>query len=58
MLAQRSLLLIIFFLFFFEPGMSSWLSADAQHWYRPYLVWATVIAIVYLTQRRSDRGEL
>lgn len=58
MLAQRSLLLIIFFLFFFESGMADWLSTDAVHWYRPYMLWITVIAIVYLAQRMSDRGEL
>jgi hypothetical protein len=58
MLAQRSLLLIIFFLFFFEPGMANWLSIDAGHWHRPYLVWIAIIAIVYLAQRWNEKSEL
>ncbi len=56
--AQRSLLLMIFILFFFEPGMANWLSYDAAHWYRPFLTWLAVGAAVYLAQRGSGKNEL
>lgn len=58
MLAHRALLLIIFFVFFFEPGMSSWLSAGASSWHRPYLMWLGIIGIIYLAQRWSDQRGL
>lgn len=58
MLAQRSLLLIIFFLFFFEPGLASWIAAGGNNWHRPYLTWLAVIAIVYLAQRWGDKRGL
>ena len=58
MLAQRSLLLIIFFLFFFEPGLEKWVASDSGNWYRPYLAWFTVIVIVFLIQRWGDKREL
>jgi hypothetical protein len=51
MLAQRSLLLMIFFLFFFEPVLAKWSTTAASGWYRPYLVWLLFIVIVFFTQR-------
>ncbi len=57
MLAQRSLLLIIFVLFFFEPGLGKWAASDAGSWYRPYIAWLTVIAIVYFIQRWNEKRE-
>lgn len=58
MLTQRSLLLIMFFLFFFEPSLEKWAVSDSSNWYRPYLAWFSVIVIVFLIQRWSDKREL
>jgi hypothetical protein len=56
--AQRSLLLIVFFLFFFEPGLAQWIGSGADNWLRPYFIWLSVIALVWISQRWSDKREL
>ncbi len=43
MLAQRSLLLIIFVLFVFEPMIKEWAGSGA--WYRPYSVWLAIVVL-------------
>jgi hypothetical protein len=52
MLVRRTLLLVIFFLFFFAPGLENWIKSNPSLWYRPYLVWLIVIAVVYFGQRQ------
>lgn len=53
MLVRRTLLLVIFFLFFFAPVLENWIRSSPSAWYRPYLVWLIVIIIVYFGQRKS-----
>jgi hypothetical protein len=53
MLVRRTLLLVIFFLFFFAPALENWLKSSPAAWYRPYLVWLIVIALIYFGQRKS-----
>ena len=48
MLAQRSLLLMIFILFFFEPVLTDWTGQGA--WYRPYGAWLAIIVVAYTAQ--------
>ncbi len=48
MLAQRSLLLIIFVLFFFEPLAKEWTASGA--WYRPYGAWLAIVVTAFITQ--------
>ncbi len=48
MLAQRSLLLIIFVLFFFEPLAKEWTASGA--WYRPYGAWLAIVFTAFVTQ--------
>ena len=46
------------FMFFFEPSLEKWAVSDSSNWYRPYLAWFSVIVIVFLIQRWSDKREL
>ena len=54
MLVRRTLLLVIFFLFFFAPGLENWIKSSPSEWYRPYLAWGIVIALIYIGQRKSQ----
>ena len=51
---RHSLLLLIFFLLFFAPGLENWMRSGATEWYRPFIVWAIVIAVVALGQKLSN----
>lgn len=53
MLAQRSLLLIIFILFFFEPILTEWTGSGS--WYRPYSAWLAIVIIAFATQLWSRK---
>lgn len=53
MLVRRTLLLVIFFLFFFAPGLENWIKSNPSLWYRPYLVWLIVIVAAYFGQRKG-----
>jgi hypothetical protein len=48
---RHALLFIIFFLFFFAPGLEHWMRTGASEWYRPYIVWFLVIVIAFLGQK-------
>lgn len=48
MLAQRSLLLMIFVLFFFEPMVKEWTGNGA--WYRPYSAWLAIVVTAFIAQ--------
>lgn len=50
---RHSLLLLVFFLLFFAPGLEHWMRSGAGAWHRPLLVWGVIIALVYLGQRRD-----
>lgn len=56
MYLNRILLLALVLLYVFGPIMTDWVEAGSTQWYRPHLVWATVIAIVSIAlyRRRGD----
>jgi len=58
MYLDRGLLLAVALTVILFPGIESWMFADPVHWYRPFVVWAAVIAGVYWNQRRRNFDEL
>lgn len=56
MYVPRTLLLLIFSLFFFTPSLAGWITDEQGHWYRPFIVWFIIIVVAWRGQRsgRSD----
>ena len=48
---RHTLLVMIFFLFFFAPGLENWMRSGASEWYRPFVAWAILIALVFIGQK-------
>ncbi len=58
MFVHRTLLLIIFILFFFASAITDWLYNVQEAWYRPYLFWLAAILAVALSTPGSNNREL
>lgn len=52
-----ALLLLILVLFVFSPSISEWITETKSQWYRPFIVWISVISFVYWIQREPKRHE-
>ena len=48
---RHALLFIIFFLFFFAPGLEQWMRSGGSQWYRPFIVWFLIIALAFICQK-------
>jgi hypothetical protein len=57
MYINRILLLTLVILYAFAPVMADWVDASDAQWYRPHLLWLTIIACVSVLMRRESRDE-
>ena len=57
MYISRSVLLLILAAYVFSPTAFGWMIDPGGAWYRPYLIWAGIVAATFLLQGRSPDGE-
>lgn len=51
MYINRALALLMIMLYVFAPPIQEWVLTGGTAWYRPFIVWAVAIALVYWAQR-------
>jgi hypothetical protein len=52
---DRVILLFLFALFLLLSPLLNWWAGDTSPWYSPYLIWALLIALTWLLQRKLRR---
>jgi hypothetical protein len=55
---NRTLLLLLAFGIVFIPSAQEWAIGGNSAWYRPFLIWAVVIAVAWWNQRKSYGDDL
>lgn len=50
----RLILLLVIGIYLFSPAIMDWWTANTHPWYRPYLLWLTLIGLTFLLQGRRD----
>jgi predicted membrane protein len=55
---NRTLLLLLAFGIVFIPSAQEWAIGSSSVWYRPFLIWAVVIAVAWWNQRKSYGDDL
>jgi hypothetical protein len=55
---NRSLLLLLAVMIVFIPSAQEWAFDGGTAWYRPYLIWALVIATTWWNQRKSYSDDI
>jgi hypothetical protein len=58
MFVNRLLLVFIIGSFFLSPSLLQWISHGQTDWYRPYLLWIFLIALLYWTIYRRGPEDL
>lgn len=57
MYIHPALLLLFLIMYVFTPSMNAWVLAGEAAWYRPWLAWLLVIALVLWLNRDRDRAD-
>lgn len=52
---DRVILLFLLALFLLLSPILNWWASDTSPWYSPYLIWALLIALTWLLQRKLRR---
>lgn len=52
---QRPLFLLLLVGYIFSPTLFSWIVNANAAWYRPFIIWALIIVIAYLMQRKTPK---
>lgn len=55
MYLNRGFLLVLVVIFIFSPTIQEWVTNNHGQWYRPFLVWAAVIFIGYVSQIKNKK---
>lgn len=55
---DRLILLLVAGAFVLSPAILDWWSGPDSSWYRPYLIWILMIALVFWVARSRDPNEL
>lgn len=50
----RLVLLLVIGIYLFSPAIMNWWTANADPWYRPYILWLVLIGLTVLLQGRRD----
>lgn len=50
----RLVLLLVAGIYLFSPAIMDWWTDSSGAWYRPYLLWLTLIGITLLLQGKHD----
>ena len=58
MIKQRPIILIVLLLYILTPGLLQWITDPEGAWYRPFIVWLSVIAIAFIVQVREESNDL
>ena len=53
MYISRTILLLILAAYVFSPTVLGWMIDPGGAWYRPYLIWAGIVATSFLVQVRA-----
>jgi hypothetical protein len=51
---SRAVLLLIIAAYVFSPSAFSWMVDPGGTWYRPYLIWMTIVFTTFVMQPRHD----
>lgn len=57
MYISRAVLLLILAAYVFSPSAFSWMVDPGGTWYRPYLIWAAIVATTFLMQSHNDPSD-
>ncbi|MCC7515779.1 MAG: hypothetical protein IT470_00395 [Pseudomonadales bacterium] len=57
MYLSRSIMLIIMAVYVFSPTVFSWMIDPSGVWYRPYLIWISIVTATFLLQPRTPDHE-
>lgn len=49
---QRLIILLLIGAYVFSPTILTWMINPEESWFRPFIIWALVIVIAYVTQGR------
>jgi len=55
---QRLLILFLLVAYIFSPTLFTWMINPEGAWYRPYIIWAMLIATAFIFQKRKNTHEL
>lgn len=55
---QRLLILILLVAYIFSPTLFTWMVNPEGAWYRPYIIWAALIATAFIFQKRNNTNDL
>jgi hypothetical protein len=53
MYVYRLVFLLILAIYLFSPVIMEWWIGPQSAWYRPYLIWAIIIAIAFWLERKT-----
>lgn len=51
-------LVLVMALYLFSPAILEWWSVPEEPWYRPYLIWLALVALIFVLHSRRDTDEL
>lgn len=54
---NRILLFVMLLLYFVGPVLTEWLLSDASRWYRPFILWLGLIAVVHIGFYRKPNND-
>jgi hypothetical protein len=57
MYLNPTFLLLLGLMLVFAPSLQEWVLNGNDEWYRPYIVWIALIALIYWSQRGKARDE-
>lgn len=58
MYLYRLVFLLILAIYVFSPVIMDWWIDPGSSWYRPYLIWFTIIVLAVWLEQRRDKHEL
>lgn len=57
MYISRAVLLLILAAYVFSPSAFTWMVDPGGNWYRPYLIWAAIIATTFAMQSGGNPSD-
>lgn len=57
MYIYRLVLILVVSIYLFSPAIMEWWTAADSVWYRPYLLWLSLIGLTFILQSRDDADE-
>ncbi len=57
MYIYRLVLILVVSIYLFSPAIMEWWTTADSVWYRPYLLWLSLIGLTFILQSRDDADE-